>query len=44
MRLLMMRARPRLAVCLLGLLAAGCATRAVDVKPAPADAADFQGW
>jgi len=34
----------RLAACLLGVLLAGCATRAADVKPLPANPADFAAW
>jgi hypothetical protein len=40
----MMRYRYRLSACLLGALLAGCASRAVDVKPAPASPADFARW
>ncbi|MFY9510770.1 MAG: hypothetical protein WAQ05_07335, partial [Rubrivivax sp.] len=34
----------RLASCLTALLLAGCATRAVDVKPLPTSAAEFRLW
>jgi hypothetical protein len=34
----------RLGMCVLGLAAAGCVTRAVDVRPLPANAADFATW
>lgn len=34
----------RLGPCLLALLLAGCATRAVDVQPLPTSAADFAYW
>jgi len=34
----------RLAACAAAVLAAGCATRAVDVRPEPANPADFAAW
>lgn len=34
----------RLGVALLAIVLGGCATRAVDVKPLPANPADFAGW
>src|SRR5689334_17200214 len=40
----MPRPPSRLAACLLAALLAGCASRAVDVKPAPVSPADFAGW
>ncbi|MCK7498981.1 MAG: hypothetical protein MZW92_57035 [Comamonadaceae bacterium] len=39
-----MRLPSRLATCLVGLAVAGCATRAVDVRPLPADPAEFASW
>lgn len=44
MRPLMLPESFRLGMCVLGLAAAGCVTRAVDVKPMPANAADFATW
>jgi len=44
MRPVMSRLSPCLAICLLGALLAGCASRAVDVKPLPANPADFAAW
>ena len=40
----MMRAPSILACCALAAVLAGCATRAVDVAPAPANPADFAAW